>query len=46
VVVSPQDLVSCDHTNHGCGGGWLKNAFNYIAQFGVPPDSEYGYTSG
>merc|ERR1712054_452621 len=25
VVLSPEDLVSCDMTDNGCGGGYLAN---------------------
>jgi cathepsin B len=27
VVLSPEDLVSCDSTDYGCGGGYLENAW-------------------
>lgn len=27
VVLSPEDLVSCDTTDYGCGGGYLENAW-------------------
>jgi len=30
--LSPQELVSCDKGNGGCGGGWPGNALNYVVQ--------------
>ena len=46
VVLSPQELVSCDSTNHGCGGGWIQNAWDYLERFGISDDSCYPYSSG
>ena len=46
VVLSPQWLVSCDKTNHGCGGGNLKDAWAYMVSNGVPLDSCDPYSSG
>jgi len=45
VVLSPQDLVSCDSSNYGCQGGYLDLAWQYMEQTGVPSDSCYPYTS-
>jgi C1A family cysteine protease len=39
-----QVLVSC-LLNDGCDGGWYWNAFNYIHQEGIPPESCYPYTA-
>jgi C1A family cysteine protease len=30
VVLSPQDLVSCDTGNMGCNGGYLNRAWQYL----------------
>jgi cathepsin B len=46
VVLSPQDLVSCDHGNMGCNGGWLNVAWNYMTRTGVVSDECMPYTSG
>lgn len=27
IVLSPEHLVSCDHANFGCNGGWIGDAF-------------------
>jgi len=37
VVVSPQDLLACDHTGHdnGCQGGLCEDAFDYISDNGI-----------
>jgi cathepsin B len=40
VVLSPQMLVSCDNgKSRGCGGGYPYNAFQYMANKGVPVNS-------
>jgi cathepsin B len=46
VVLSPQWLVSCDKENHGCAGGNLKDAWDYLVDDGVPLDSCDPYSSG
>ena len=46
IVFSPQQLVSCDGTDYGCNGGYLRNAWKYIAKEGVVADGDYPYTSG
>ena len=46
VVLSPQWLVSCDTANHGCGGGYLNKAWEYMETKGVPADSCDPYSSG
>jgi len=27
VVLSPEDMVSCDSSDYGCGGGYMENAW-------------------
>jgi cathepsin B len=27
VVLSPEDMVSCDQSDYGCGGGYMENAW-------------------
>jgi len=48
VVLSPEDLVSCDTTDYGCSGGYLNMAWNYLQNTGAVLDScfPYGATSG
>jgi C1A family cysteine protease len=45
-VLSPQQIVSCDHTAFGCGGGWTEHAYNYVSRTGgLETDADYPYTS-
>ena len=30
VVISPQDMVSCDKSNYACDGGYLDKAWQYL----------------
>ena len=46
VVLSPQELVSCDKSDMGCNGGWLNKAWSFLEQKGLPTDSAYPYNSG
>jgi cathepsin B len=46
VILSPQDLVSCDRNDLGCNGGYLDRSWNYLVNTGVVSDSCYPYTSG
>jgi len=47
VVLSPQDLVSCDvGQNEGCNGGYPIVAWQYMQATGVVADECYPYTSG
>jgi len=45
VVLSPQDLVSCDKLNMGCNGGMLFTAWEYMKHTGVLEDSCLPYAS-
>lgn len=53
VVLSPQDLVSCDHSckywfvacDSGCSGGIPDNAWKYMTKTGISTDSCMPYTS-
>merc|ERR1719473_1175028 len=45
-VLSPQDLVACDTSNYGCGGGNLNLVWQYIAHTGIRSDACVPYTSG
>jgi cathepsin B len=48
VVLSPQDLVSCDtaNGNEGCDGGYPIYAWQYMQTTGIVSDECYPYTSG
>eukprot|EP00343_Euplotes_focardii_P008566 CAMPEP_0205820600 /NCGR_PEP_ID=MMETSP0206-20130828/3244_1 /ASSEMBLY_ACC=CAM_ASM_000279 /TAXON_ID=36767 /ORGANISM="Euplotes focardii, Strain TN1" /LENGTH=293 /DNA_ID=CAMNT_0053115451 /DNA_START=1 /DNA_END=882 /DNA_ORIENTATION=- len=46
VVLSPQHLVSCDNSNMGCQGGYLKKAWNFMHKTGVMTEECYPYVSG
>jgi C1A family cysteine protease len=45
ISLSPQQLVDCDKTDHGCSGGLPTNAITWIAKNGgLCSDQEYPYT--
>nr|CAH0098610.1 unnamed protein product [Daphnia galeata] len=44
VVLSEQQLVDCDTSNGGCGGGWYTSAWNYMKN-GSAKQSLYTYTA-
>lgn len=46
VVLSPQDMVSCDTGDMGCQGGLLDRAWSYLEKFGVVADTCFPYVSG
>lgn len=46
VVLSPQDLVSCDQNDMGCMGGQLFSAWKYMVRSGLVTDACFPYTSG
>jgi cathepsin L len=43
---SEQQVVDCssDYDNHGCDGGTLNGAFNYLKDSGVESESDYPYS--
>lgn len=43
VSLSPQNLVDCDKTCHGCGGGLMDRALKYIEQNGIYTEQDYPY---
>jgi len=46
VILSPQDLVSCDKGDLGCNGGYLNKSWDYLVKTGIVADDCYPYTSG
>ncbi len=46
VVLSPQDMVSCDYLDHGCNGGILTTSWVYLEYFGIVTDACKPYVSG
>jgi len=48
VSLSEQQLVDCSRNfgNYGCRGGWMNNAFKYIAYAGgITTENQYPYTA-
>jgi cathepsin B len=46
IVMSPQDLVSCDSNDYGCDGGYVDKSWDYIRDKGIVSDECLPYTSG
>jgi len=46
IVLSPQQIVSCDKVDQGCNGGDLPTAFAYVKTEGLEDNADYPYTSG
>merc|ERR1712072_594782 len=47
VSLSEEDLVQCDTAHdHGCRGGLMDNAFNFVEKNGIASEADYPYTSG
>jgi len=46
LVLSPEDLVSCDDSDYGCEGGYLQNAWDYMVNSGVVTESCFPYQAG
>lgn len=44
-ILSEQELVSCDKTDNGCGGGIMQSAYTWLSTHGVYTEAEYPYTS-
>ena len=42
--LSPQELVSCDKANGGCGGGLAATALAYVKANGLVPEACFPYT--
>jgi len=46
VVLSPEDLVSCDRSCDGCNGGFANAAWEYMANPGICDMECFPYTAG
>jgi len=46
VSMSEEMLVDCSKQNHGCGGGSMDLAFEYVEQNGICTETSYSYTAG
>jgi len=42
---SEQNLVDCDHTSHGCQGGFMDGAFQYAETHPLMLEHDYPYTA-
>jgi len=46
-LLSVEQVVQCDRTSFGCGGGWTESAYKYVQNAGgLETESSYPYTSG
>jgi len=46
VILSPENLVECDLANHGCQGGMLNTAWDFMVRNGLVSEACMPYTSG
>jgi len=46
LVLSPQDLVSCDKNDFGCDGGYVDKSWDYLRDVGIVTDECLPYISG
>ncbi len=46
VILSPQDMVSCDYLDHGCNGGIPDLSWFYLQHWGIVSDECKPYTAG
>jgi len=46
VVLSPEQLVSCDKGDQGCQGGRLSSAWDFLTKTGTVSDKCFPYTAG
>mmetsp|Transcript_45482 Transcript_45482/g.106349 ORF Transcript_45482/g.106349 Transcript_45482/m.106349 type:complete len:402 (+) Transcript_45482:1425-2630(+) len=44
--LSEQELVSCDGSEYGCGGGLMDQAFKFVEENGICTEEEDPYSSG
>lgn len=46
ISLSEEQLVDCSKTNHGCQGGHMIKAYQYIQEHGISTEESYPYTAG
>lgn len=46
VVLSPEELVSCDTNDYGCNGGYMDMAWEFLENHGVTSDACFPYSAG
>jgi C1A family cysteine protease len=46
VSLSEQELVSCDGSEYGCGGGLMDQAFKFVMDNGICTEADDPYASG
>jgi len=46
VILSPEDLVSCDTNDYGCNGGYMDMAWEYLDQHGALTEGCFPYQAG
>jgi cathepsin B len=46
MILSPQDLVSCESDEYACQGGYLAREWQFMEQTGIVTDSCFPYVSG
>jgi len=46
VVLSSEEMVSCDTQDYGCGGGFLYYAWEFMTSSGLVADTCFPYTAG
>lgn len=46
ITLSPEFLVDCDATNHGCQGGTMERAFDFVVRRGICTESNDPYVGG
>eukprot|EP00695_Tsukubamonas_globosa_P003333 TRINITY_DN57_c0_g1_i3.p1 TRINITY_DN57_c0_g1~~TRINITY_DN57_c0_g1_i3.p1 ORF type:complete len:313 (+),score=146.69 TRINITY_DN57_c0_g1_i3:64-1002(+) len=44
-ILSPQDIISCDHDDQGCDGGYLNVSWQYLFVTGVVTETCFPYFS-
>ena len=43
--LSPEDLLSCDSRDYGCGGGYIEKAFQFMEHTGIVTEECFPFTA-